>query len=648
MPNARSLPPATLPLAQFEEEAIWADQVQADGTTKTVRVTLPVRAATADFVINAGTLAAAAIPAGTLMGNAGTTEAAPAPITLGANLAFTNGTLSATSPVKAVGTDLALSNDGTVSIAALAAHTLLANPGTATAAPVAVPLDATLAFNNGTLGVADALPTVGAGTLFGNSGTVAATPGELAVGANLVLSNGTLAATVPVASVAGKAGAVTLAHTDITDWTAATTGLAGNLLNSTLKALARAAESNNPVINAAAAGVTVSWVLGVSLDASLTQVTQYFASAGVTPHPEAFVTAGGPASNPTAAGLASTAFFPASSLFPNAGPLNTWFPAPSSLQYFQSLTWRTYFMTDAPVFEARMTPAGTPATNVHVLVDGKYATPAGGLVPGANGAVRVDFAGVRKPRLIEICSAGASGFRCVNTGPLDSVYAPAFASDPQIVFDGDSFSESDFNQSPVDPDGDWTQQLARRLGWRLPRQLAVASTGWLNSAAGARSTLRFRLENGGWLDANPSALVVASGYNDVTLIEAAATNNAAVVAEMTLYLLSVRNIYPNLGPVFILGPWSGRRGPDAPTIALEQAMQAGVTAIGNANNYFVPVSTPTPKPWQFGTGNTGATNGTGNSDLTTGGDGTHPSVYGHIVIAERAAAEMRPLIYALK
>jgi hypothetical protein len=86
--------------------------------------------------------------------------------------------------------DATVSAGGTISSPDLPAGTLIGNGGTTVGQATTLDIDPSLLLSNGTLAIAP-LP---AGTLMGNSGSAAATPGPIEVAGNLVLQDGTLTA----------------------------------------------------------------------------------------------------------------------------------------------------------------------------------------------------------------------------------------------------------------------------------------------------------------------------------------------------------------------------------------------------------------------------------------------------------------------
>lgn len=408
-----------------------------------------------------------------------------------------------------------------------------------------------------------------------------------------------------------------------------------------LQSIIRNAQVSNPLINGnTTSNATVTWVAGANVDPTLTQQWNYFSS------PTGFDLSGG-----TPANSANTIYFPSAWLFPSAGQLSAlpgFTTNASPVFYFSPTVWKVRFYTSANTTEIHGARADANS-NFHVIIDNKYATPPGGLNPNVSGSIRISFNGVRANRLIEIDGCNASGFRGAYMTLLDDVWSPQRA--PELVIDGDSYTFGGGVSVPTDPHAVWARQMAMLLGLdKNTRQVGVSSTGYLsigNPFPGAGlSTLRTRLLTGGWQDANPMIVVSAAGYNDVTWINAGNVTVAQVATEVGLYSQAVRATYPNV-LLFIQGPFGGRRGPDANTIALDAAMANTVANLHDSKTWFISVNNTLPKAWMYGTGNVVTPDGTGNSDWATSSDQTHPSNAGHALLGARSAEAIYQIINSL-
>ena len=335
-------------------------------------------------------------------------------------------------------------------------------------------------------------------------------------------------------------------------------------------------------------------------------------------------------------------------------------------------TGRVRFMTSASTFEIHLARADGN-NNFHVLINGKYVTPSGGLNPNSSGCITVTNSNgghLAPPVLVEVSGCSTWTFRGVYvTNVLDTVWAPATAaSDFQVIIDGDSFSQSNSGlPTPVDPDALWYQQLAFWMGWTNVCSVAISSTGYISNGNPPSGTpplantglipligrLNATTANTGWMNLKPQVLVVAAGYNDDTwgAFQYGVITTAQIAAACVTYCQTVRAKFPGPLLIFVLGPWSGGRGPDPTTTALDAAMGAAVTGMGDARTFYIaqnPAPNNSSAGWVTGTGSIGSTNGSGNSDWVTGqGQKPHPAVAGNALLGRLAAAQIGAAIMNL-
>lgn len=138
-------------------------------------------------------------------------------------------------------------------------------------------------------------------------------------------------------------------------------------------------------------------------------------------------------------------------------------------------------------------------------------------------------------------------------------------------------------------------------------------------------------------------ITILHGYNDYSYTEAstvsasltaamaanypyAATGNIITPA-VTRALTKMRLLCPN-AVILFYSSQPGLRNNDANTLLIEAQVAAGVTAMNDPKIAFIPVSGAVP-PLNFGTGYTGATNGSGNTDFMIASDGVHWTTLGH-------------------
>lgn len=203
---------------------------------------------------------------------------------------------------------------------------------------------------------------------------------------------------------------------------------------------------------------------------------------------------------------------------------------------------------------------------------------------------------------------------------------------------GDSYSEG-FPYSLGVPNGTWSTLACELLGVRDCRQLAVGGTGYVSEGSPTRK--KFSDQVPFWINQAPWDLFVsAHGYNDH------GNSSADVQAGVVAGISQIRAAYPSL-PIVVLGAQGGVRNLSAGTLAVEAGISAGVSQLNDPLIKFAPVSTDA-SPWLTGTGNTGATNNSGNSDVYIGPDAVHPSYpAGHEYLALRAANAIRGAVASM-
>lgn len=389
-----------------------------------------------------------------------------------------------------------------------------------------------------------------------------------------------------------------------------------------LRRLSVGAAAFNPLDAALASGVTMT--MSGTHNASLTK------ALAVPANNSMFAYHGGTA---TQFPSQNWVLFPVASVAPStAGNLAGYLPSTPSLQ---SWTWEAEFMTDALIVEIKTLAAGS--NNFNVIVDGQFVTSAGGnaLAGGGTQYVQLDFGATRKDRHIRFRSRSTSGFGGVSIGATENVWQPNQQDVLKVAFTGDSYGEGQGLATSVNPDGAFVHVVSHLLGWRDPRQVAVGSTGYLQNAT-TRSKIRDQIPNWAF---TPDVIVCAAGTNDTSF----AAN--AVGAEAALALQAMRAVAP-MAPIFVVGPWAKNSGPSATYTAMESAISSAVSGLNDPKTFFIPTST-TGLEYLFGTGYSGATNGSGNSDRYIASDQTHPTDAGHAHIGRRVAADIRTAINSL-
>lgn len=407
-----------------------------------------------------------------------------------------------------------------------------------------------------------------------------------------------------------------------------------------LKRAAQRAAASNPETADVASGVTMT--VSSSADATLTNVY----AAG--PNAALFLTTGGKATAVGGTGNNQYLYFPVASIAPaTSGNLAGVLP---STPDYNAWGWSAGFETDSDRVEIRLNTCATCLFRIQV--DGHYVTKSG--TNGLNyvAYVVLDFAGSRKPRTITIEGSDTNGLRGVAVQPTSNIWRPDNGADRIVALaTGDSYSEGQGATSP----GlfGWPKVLGRLMGWTDVRQVAVGGTGYINPAAGlGRSKISAQI--GRWLTVNSDlkandidVVTVAAGYNDYGSIGGVTYTPEDIATQALADWRAIRTLLPRT-LIVVLGPYSGTRGPDARTLAIEAALQARFAQWADANALFVPVDgSGGGTPWIFGTGRVGATKGNGNADVAISADGIHPSDAGHMIYARRTATAIRAWLSAI-
>ncbi|MGA7523413.1 MAG: GDSL-type esterase/lipase family protein [Acidobacteriaceae bacterium] len=279
------------------------------------------------------------------------------------------------------------------------------------------------------------------------------------------------------------------------------------------------------------------------------------------------------------------------------------------------------FVTDAPQFTIQ--GKGGSNSGLQIMVDGQLLF-SGGIQSGGIGPalfLTVDFtnAGGRKARTVSVFSLGGGQvFYGIYVDPASTVSAPPAISARACVF-GDSYTAGGGSGAygmPVVPLDTWSNRALRGiLGFQDVWSFAVGGTGYLAGTANLGAILA---NSGNQANiATCTLIVVNEGVNDYVPY-----TPSQIQPAVTADVQELRSLVPNV-PIVVTGIWGGADGPSAQMIAAEQAIQAGVEAVGDSNTYFIPISTATP-PWMTGNGNVTAPNGTGNADVCMGPSG-HPT-----------------------
>ena len=294
--------------------------------------------------------------------------------------------------------------------------------------------------------------------------------------------------------------------------------------------------------------------------------------------------------------------------------------------------WSTTFFSDGP-----SVAIGTNNNNtnpVRIIIDGQYYYDGGDAVSVGNPTWRVlDFSakGGRKVRRFTVEGYGNVTFAGVKVDPQSKVWAPTAFETVKVAVLGSSI-EGGGNSYPILPTSSWCAQLGKYLGWSDVRNLGLGGTGYIQ--AGSSYTYAQHLAD--VTAFTPDIVIVGGPINDANTGSTQAQIQAAAVS----LFQQIRAALPN-AIIIAGGNYPAATGPSAACLAGEAGVLAAVTQFADAKTFFVPIANDAAGTWIDGTGKVTATTGTGNSDVYTSSDGTHPVQMGIDMMALRWATAIR-------
>lgn len=288
-------------------------------------------------------------------------------------------------------------------------------------------------------------------------------------------------------------------------------------------------------------------------------------------------------------------------------------------------TMRVSWYSDAPDFEFLVRHTDTNGA-VRLMVDGQWA---GASIPCTTGdgqrrSIRVQ-PGTRRLRLYQL-ECDQVGFGGVNITAVDTVVKgppPVVRS----VFFGDSFVQG---SGAIRPGEGLSYKTANLLGWDDAYTCGMTGTGYLRPTTTPGFSKFIDRIPTFIAPLNPGAIVVLGGLNDNTYNDPSYTPAALGTAATAFY--AALNAAAPTADVFVVGPATAAT-PSQTDRDKNAAVKAAALAQPNVKLFLDP--TKTTDPWITGTGKVGATNGSGNADVLTSTDGTHPSPDGHEMYAAR-------------
>ena len=272
-------------------------------------------------------------------------------------------------------------------------------------------------------------------------------------------------------------------------------------------------------------------------------------------------------------------------------------------------------------------------TTYRIRVDDQYAT-TDATGPGVSGAtrwLRIAFADAKPRRVVIETTAYRIGFNLPSTAGSIIPLAPY---GPMVAYFGDSLIDgSSGNQ---DKYTGWHNTADAMLGWENEWELAIGGSGYLQTTGGYANAAADALAAYLAVETRkPDVVIAAWGHNDLSY------TTAQVAAAAAAVFRSMRAAWPDAiiicsGPLFA----GGSAGVSSYS-AYETAIFAAVSGIVD---YTIPQCTGTGRPFFTGSGNTGATTGTGNGDLWVYTDATHFNQLGHDAFARFMAELLRSIL----
>lgn len=273
----------------------------------------------------------------------------------------------------------------------------------------------------------------------------------------------------------------------------------------------------------------------------------------------------------------------------------------------------TYDQTNAPISFESDAPliwingggtvyTGTNGTPYVIEVDGRWLKY--GLITNltdtASAGVAIDWGGQRKMRKYRVWTANNQSWYGVDVDPASVVSATKNPNRFRVVVNGDSLTAG-ANGFPV-MGRNWVDTFGYLIGCDDYYNVAVGGTGYINNQGGTTTTFAGRLAD--VLGFAPDVHIVAGLYNDASYTSAA--RQAAILSYCQTFRAS------SAARLFVFGTASETNGTAFTTVDAD--IVAAVASLGDPNVIYFPVAADTPA-WITGSGNVGATSGSGNADV---------------------------------
>lgn len=319
------------------------------------------------------------------------------------------------------------------------------------------------------------------------------------------------------------------------------------------------------------------------------------------------------------------------------------------------------FITDAPQFQIVVLATTNPGLCVYTGSPGGTLTPVslGIVAPNPSGFNYYQFVFAdRRPRqfLVEmpsgISSSGIGSFYGVLCNDTISKVSPPNKAPFTMGLVGTSYFAGNQTLSATPALG-IAPQIAKLMGctnYWVDQQ--GGGTGYVNPNISGVFGSASRIAN--LAATNPNVVLVSGGgINDYTysaISSLGATTAAALAVEQAAalaYYQALRAALPN-ALIMVMGSEAGATGPSASIFNMELAVANATAQFNDPYCIYISQSAATAaKAWISGTGNTGTTNGTGNSDVYVFTDNIHTVQGGSNYLAQQSANAIRQVINSL-
>jgi hypothetical protein len=213
----------------------------------------------------------------------------------------------------------------------------------------------------------------------------------------------------------------------------------------------------------------------------------------------------------------------------------------------------------------------------------------------------------------------------------------------------DSFHQTTSPTAAQTADEFLCYQAMRRAGCRYVLNAGIGGSGYVVPGPSSRYNVLQLLQNNNFAPFAPDVIVFGHGYNDG--VTGSGVTTAQGVANALAAWALARQQAPN-AVIHVFGPWSANKAGSASMIAMDAALETAFMQWADPRSGWESpitgdvivrgVRTIGVESWTTGAGNVGATTGTGNSDIYTGSDASHPSPSGRAnVYVPRVVAALR-------